>query len=92
MQGARPACVDRLHLVSRWPYAQMPRTSTPAREPNKMRTNIEIDEQLMAQALKLTGLLVANERWWKRACGWWFYSQPGQGAEDAQGLGLGRRP
>ena len=57
-----------------------------------MRTNIEIDDKLMAQALKLTGLptkrAVVEEglRLVVQA------PQPGQGAEDAQGLGLGRRP
>ncbi len=57
-----------------------------------MRTNIEIDDKLMAQALKLTGLptkravveeglrLVVQVR------------RQAQGAEDAQGPGLGRRP
>ena len=57
-----------------------------------MRTNIEIDDELMDEALKLTGLptkrAVVEEglRLMVQA------SQAGSGAEDAQGLGLGRRP
>ena len=57
-----------------------------------MRTNIEIDDELMAQALKLTGLptkrAVVEEglRLMVQA------SQASPGAEVAQGLGLGRRP
>ena len=65
---------------------------THVREPASMRTNIEIDDKLMAQAMKLTGLptkrAVVEEglRLMVQA------SQAGPGAEDAQGIGLGRRP
>ena len=56
----------------------MPKIYT-CREPAEMRTNIEIDDKLMAQAIKLTGL-PTKRAVWKRACDCWFgsASRPGR--------------